>query len=135
MERMTIPDVIVDEKTTRRTIIDASKVKEHAMKFYWRLKSVEDILGEDYDLTHLRELVEADRDGRCKIIPVCKGKNCGTCEHFRRIPETRRGTCAVRPFSTDRWGGKKRTGFEPVQSHVACSQYKPALKGDQHGEQ
>lgn len=100
-----------------------------------RLAVIEDILGNDYDLDRLRELVEADRDGRCKIIPVCKGKNCGTCEHFRRIPETRRGTCAVRPFSTDRWGGKKRPGFEPVQSHVACSQYKPALKGDQHGEQ
>ena len=98
-----------------------------------RLAEIEDILGDDYDLDRLRELVEADRDGRCKIFPVCKGKNCGTCGHFRRIPETRRGTCAVRPFSTDRWGGKKRLGFEPVQSHIACGQYVPALKGAQHG--
>ena len=34
-----------------------------------RLSAIEDILGDDYDLDHLRELVEADRDGRCKIIP------------------------------------------------------------------
>lgn len=69
MERLTIHDVIIDEKTTRRTIIDASEVRKHAMEFYWRLKSVEDILGDDYDLDRLRELVQADRDGRCVIYP------------------------------------------------------------------
>lgn len=69
MERMTIPDVMIDEKTTRRTIIDASEVRKHAMEFYWRLKSIEDILGDDYDLGHLRDLLEADRDGRCVVLP------------------------------------------------------------------
>ena len=42
MERLTIPDVRVDEHTTRRTIIDARAVREHAMDFYWRLKAYED---------------------------------------------------------------------------------------------
>lgn len=83
MERLTIPDVIVDEKTTRRTIIDASKVKEHAMKFYWRLKSVEDILGDDYNLDHLQELVESVRAERCFILPVLPhllpGMRCSEC--------------------------------------------------------
>lgn len=32
-----------------------------------RLAAIEDILGDDYDLDRLRELVEADRDGRCHI--------------------------------------------------------------------
>ena len=36
-----------------------------------RLKQIEDILGEDYDLGRLKELVEADRDGRCVVLP-CK---------------------------------------------------------------
>lgn len=31
------------------------------------IADVEDILGDDYDLDRLRELVEADRDGRCVI--------------------------------------------------------------------
>lgn len=31
--------------------------------------SIEDILGIDYDLNRLRELVEADRDGRCVVLP------------------------------------------------------------------
>ena len=35
------------------------------------LKIIKDILGEDYDLDRLRELVEADRDGRCVVSP-CK---------------------------------------------------------------
>lgn len=32
-------------------------------KTWERLKEIEDILGDDYDLDRLRELVEADRDG------------------------------------------------------------------------
>lgn len=36
-----------------------------------RLADIEDILGDDYDLDRLRELVEADRDGRCVVLP-CK---------------------------------------------------------------
>ena len=38
-----------------------------------RLGAIEDILGDDYDLDHLRELVEADRDGRCLVLPVKEG--------------------------------------------------------------
>lgn len=33
-----------------------------------RLAAIEDILGDDYDLERLRELVEADRDGRCVVF-------------------------------------------------------------------
>lgn len=38
-----------------------------------RLKMIEDILGKNYDLDRLRELVEADRDGRCVVLPVKPG--------------------------------------------------------------
>lgn len=38
-----------------------------------RLASIEDILGDDYDLSRLRELVQADRDGRCVVLPVKTG--------------------------------------------------------------
>ena len=36
-----------------------------------RLALIENILGDDYDLDRLKELVEADRDGRCVVLP-CK---------------------------------------------------------------
>ena len=54
MERLTIPDVRVDEHTTRRTIIDARVVREHAMDFYWRLKAYEDtwLTVEEIDMDH-----------------------------------------------------------------------------------
>ena len=90
MERLTIPDVRVDEHTTRRTIIDARVVREHAMDFYWRLKAYEDTeltpeeidmdheaaeqlrqLCRDCDLDRLEELVKADKDGRVVTLP-CK---------------------------------------------------------------
>lgn len=90
MERLTIPDVRVDEHTTRRTMIDARAVKKSAMDFYWRLKAYEDTkrtpeeidmdheaaeqlrhLCRDYDLDRLEELVKADKDGRVVTRP-CK---------------------------------------------------------------
>lgn len=35
-----------------------------------RLAAIEDILGDDYDMARLRELEDADRDGRCVVLPV-----------------------------------------------------------------
>ena len=95
MGRLTIPDVRVDEHTTRRSVIDVAAVREHAMEFYYRLKAYEDTrfepeevtaLGKLFDyalkesktlteqltlLKHIRELAEADKDGRVIILP-CK---------------------------------------------------------------
>ena len=34
-----------------------------------RLGVIEDILGNEYELDRLRELVEADREGRCVVLP------------------------------------------------------------------
>lgn len=43
-----------------------------SQKQVWeRLKAIEDILGDSYDLDRLRELVEDDREGRCVALP-CK---------------------------------------------------------------
>lgn len=36
-----------------------------------RLFDIEDILGDDYDLERLKELVQADREGKCVLLP-CK---------------------------------------------------------------
>lgn len=95
MERLTIPDVRVDEHTTRRTMIDARAVKKHAMDFYWRLKAYEDteltpqeVLSMKFEwcammdalnsigggYTRLRELAEADKDGRLVVLPFTSGR-------------------------------------------------------------
>ena len=38
-----------------------------------RLTAIEDILGDTYDLDRLRELMEADKAGRCVVLPVKPG--------------------------------------------------------------
>ena len=38
-----------------------------------RLAAIEDILGDEYDLDRLRELAQADREGRCVVLPCKKG--------------------------------------------------------------
>lgn len=35
-----------------------------------RLAAIKDILGDNYDLDHLRKLVRADKEGRCVVLPV-----------------------------------------------------------------
>ncbi|MBE5037294.1 hypothetical protein INF35_05830 [Subdoligranulum sp. DSM 109015] len=93
-----------------------------------RLASIEGIIGDDYDLDRLRELVEADKDGRIKIVPNYVGKACGTCDHFHRVAGTRRGTCDVKPYATSRYGTPwpGEIPFEPSQSRIACKQYEAA---------
>lgn len=71
MERLTIPDVRVDEHTTRRSVIDVLAVQEHAMEIYHQLKIYEDIAELCGGFDRLRELAEADKDGRVLILP-CK---------------------------------------------------------------
>ena len=38
----------------------------------YRLSAIEDILGDDYDLDRL-ELVKADKEGRCVVLPCKEG--------------------------------------------------------------
>ena len=45
--------------------------KPSGKQIYKRLLEIEDVLGDTYDLDRLRELVEADREGRCVVLP-CK---------------------------------------------------------------
>lgn len=94
MERMTVPDVKVDEHTTRRTLIDAQAVRESAMEIYYKLKAYEDTglnpenikvlklasMGkaiaeitefEGVPIARLRELAEADKAG-CVVVLPCK---------------------------------------------------------------
>ncbi len=87
MERLTIPDVRIDKNTIRRSFIDAEKVKDCAMEIYWRLKSIEDAVAdaesEEYDLDRLRELVKADRDGRCEVLPKPIGSDVYRIEYVK----------------------------------------------------
>ena len=49
------------------------KERPSYMDLYCRLAAIEDILGDEYDLDRLRELVQAKRKGRCIVLPCKKG--------------------------------------------------------------
>ena len=62
--------------TSKRDWIEARKdlSNELGYSYIWqRLKQIEDILGDTYDLDRLQELVEVDKDGRCVVLPCKRG--------------------------------------------------------------
>ena len=50
-----------------------------------RLKKIEDVLGDEYDLDRLRELVQADREGRVVVLPFKPPKWVWMCS--RKFPK------------------------------------------------
>lgn len=53
-----------------------------------RLAAIEDILGEQYDLDRLRELTQADKEGRCAVLPVKVGDSVRFAKNPRAKHET-----------------------------------------------
>ena len=64
-------------------------------KTWERLKFIEDILGDDYDLDRLRDLVKADREGRYIIMRYAEREGV---DRLRELAEAdREGRCVVMP--------------------------------------
>ena len=64
--------------TSKRNWEEAKSDLKHEMGYshIWkRLSAIEDILGDDYDLDRLKELVEADREGKCVVLPCKVGES------------------------------------------------------------
>lgn len=58
-----------------RSCKESGEIDDCIQRLTWlRLLDIEDILGDDYDLDRLRELVKADREGRCVVLPCKPGK-------------------------------------------------------------
>lgn len=108
------------------------------------IADMEDILGGGYDLDRLRELVEADRDGRCIVLPCKVGDTiyklfCGDIVEL----EVERIVC----WSSGYWKMNAHTeysradwkGFEIDFSDFGKTVFltreaaEAALKGDQYG--
>lgn len=88
-----------------------------------RLGEIVDILGVEYNLDRLKELVQADKEKRIKIINFFDDKSCANCKHFNRIVGTARGECAVKPYYEIRGKNDLKRKFIPPQSHKACSKF------------
>ena len=84
----TIPETgfsVVSEEKYKRILMEE---KPSVEKVYNRLKKIEDILGDEYDLDRLRELALADREGRCVVLPAGIGDtvyHITTCKNFSQV--------------------------------------------------
>ena len=81
----TIPETgftVVPEEKYKRILMDE---KPSVEKVYNRLKKIEDILGDEYDLDELKEVVQAKREGRCVVLPFKPPKWVYMCN--KRFPE------------------------------------------------
>lgn len=91
-----------------------------------RLAAIEDILGDEYDLDRLRELAQADREGRCVVLPVKPGTPVWSTA-FCRVDEdgTEHPTpWPFGPWMVDGWG---RDWFP------TCEEAEAALRREQDG--
>lgn len=51
-----------------RSCQESGEIDDCTQRLTWiRLLAIEDILGDEYDLDRLRELAQADREGRCVV--------------------------------------------------------------------
>lgn len=87
------------------------------------IADMEDILGDDYDLDRLRELVEADRDGRCVVLPV-RGY---TDKDGEKALNSAMNTCFYHNNPVTRYIA------DAVAEKLTREADKSALKGAQHG--
>ena len=56
-------------------------------KAFDRLAAIEDILGDEYDLDELKEVVQAKREGRCVVLPAPLGSQVWQLKYPTRIDE------------------------------------------------
>lgn len=63
----------MERLTTNRDWSEAIRDLSHELGYshiWQRLNAIENILGDDYDLDRLKEIVEADREERCIVNPL-----------------------------------------------------------------
>lgn len=92
-------------------------------KTWERLKAIEDILGDGYDLDRLQELATADKEGRVHILPSPRKNTCGKCGNFTRTPGCGYGECTLRP------------GLRPYQSRAKCKRYTKKAREEMEGNE
>ena len=111
---------------------------EQAIGDVKELSQIKNILGDDYDLSRLRDLVQADREGRCIIAPVKPGE-IAWGGHARFDPVLGETKNVIYPVILKGWWtGLKDYEYEPrefrfgdlYESYDAAEK---ALEGENHG--
>lgn len=102
---MTIRDAI--DRLDVLCVLDAPSLRTAVDMAKDALREADELGG----LARLRELVQADREGRAHILPLPRENTCGKCGNFTRTPGCGYGECTLRP------------GLRPYQSRAKCKRY------------
>lgn len=73
------------ERLTERLengVINVKYASQHETAIH-RLVTIEDILGDEYDLDELREMAQAKREGRCVVLPARIGSKVYRIEYVK----------------------------------------------------
>ena len=68
-------------------VINVKYASQHETAIH-RLVTIEDILGDEYDLGELKEVIQAKREGRCVVSPASIGDtvyHITTCKNFSQV--------------------------------------------------
>lgn len=88
-----------------------------------RLAKIEDILGNEYDLDRLRELIKADREGRCVVLPCKVGDSMWVHDKDGKPREMKLGSPDIRCYCKEEDNfcmtlcAEKRTGVCAYRLH------------------
>lgn len=93
VERLTVPDVRVDEHTTRRSIIDGNAVREHAMEIYWRLKDYEDTGLTPGDIKGLLDMAVSKTDKVLRLKEELHDMKNELCQYCGKYKQAHEGAC------------------------------------------
>lgn len=99
---------------------------------------IEDILGDDYDLSRLRDLVQADREGRCVVLPCKIGETLWCINNYGEIEETVAVGFLIEKESIYIYYREKMSSEyynAPIGKVLfpTCEAAEEALKGEKHG--
>ena len=108
-------------------------------KAFDRLAAIEDILGDEYDLEKLKELVQAKRKGRCIVLPCKKGDTVWRIVHDAAPHITKDRCTDIKYENRDIWvhliGDRVMGGWNFGKLlFLTREDAEAALKGDQHGQ-
>lgn len=107
-------------------------------KAFERLAAIEDILGDNYELSRLRELAQADKDGRCVVLPCKVGDTIYQIGTDREIVEYNVGTILITKYGisfafwVDGFGAYRTSPDEKVYfDRESAKSALNSLKGEQ----
>ena len=113
------PCIVLQQNATDTWMLTKGQWKGRQAQFLYGehakfLSDVQDILGDNYDLDRLRDLVEADRDGRCVVLPCKIGDTIYQVDYMTHGEALRAGVPERNDPRSKRKFGRRKAEYLPM---------------------